>query len=105
MGLVELAAQAVCRHAALTPLSSSSIRILAWLVGVAIVQGKFPVEVSYRQIRLGMQIGDITIHGTRCHQDTVRLAVDQLHLLGLITLDEGRTIAGGTSQLRITVKP
>lgn len=83
---------------------SPTARIAAWLIGVAELRGGFPIEVSCRQIQLGVDQDGVKVQGTGCHNATIRESLEWLETRGLISISEGAYSGGGHNSLMIEAK-
>jgi len=79
-----------CKFVSCTPeVSNATARIGAWLIGVAEQRGGFPVELTYRQIRDGIQVDDDSIPGTGSRLETIKAAVQWLEDHGVLETSIG----------------
>lgn len=61
----------LCRRAADEQLTSSEVKLACWLVAAADRLGGFPVEFSYRDIRIGCDCNGVHIAGWSAHNNTI----------------------------------
>lgn len=72
-------------------MTSATVRITAWLIGVAELTNGYPVEVSYRQVRDGLTIYGKTFAGTGSRLETIKLAFEWLGGRGYLTSENNST--------------
>ncbi len=80
-------------------------RIGAWLAGVCSALKTDTIEVSYRQIQLGLSRGGFFFEGTGCHNATIRESMQWLEQEGLIATKQGEYTGGGHHAVAVTVMP
>ena len=81
-------------------ISNATVRISAWLVGVAALTGGFPVDLTYRQVREGYTKNGVYIAGTGSRIETIKASFEWLEKRGYLVTEEGSASGfGHTSRL------
>lgn len=94
-----------CRVVASTPeMTNATARIGTWMFGVAAASGGFPIELTYRQIRDGVEINNKTIPGTGSRHETIRASIDWLKEHGILTYSDGDPIGFGHMSRKYSMK-
>lgn len=79
-------------------------RIAAWIVGVALRSGGFPIEVSVHEMQRGFPLGSHAVAGTGCHHNTIKAALEWLQDHELLQVAQGAYLSGGKYKHIISVK-
>ena len=73
----------------------AAARVGAWMIGVALDTGGFPLELSTRQIKDGFVHGNLYITGTGSHLEIIKEALEWLERYGhLQSVDGGHCLDG-----------
>lgn len=78
-------------------MTNATVRIATWMFGVAAISGGFPVELTYRQIRDGIEINNKLIPGTGSRHETIKASLDWLEENGILKSDNGKPTGFGKS--------
>lgn len=79
-------------------------RIAAWIVGLAVRTGRNTIEVSVHEMQHGFFSGGARVVGTKCHHNTIKVALDWLEQRGFLKVTQGAYLSGGKYKHIITVQ-
>lgn len=70
-------------------ITSATVRVTAWMLGVSSLTGERTLELSYRQVRDGFLHKGKAIAGTGSRIETIKAAFDWLETRGYLTIKAG----------------
>lgn len=73
-------------------ISNVTARTLAWMGGVAVLSGGFPIEISPTQISEGFEHRGVSIPGTGSRLQVIRESLEWLEDQAIISVEEGRRL-------------
>lgn len=85
-------------------MSNATARVAAWLIGVAMKLGGFPLSLSMRQVCNGFERNGMTFPGTGCRMETVKASLQWLEENGLLESTEGEKSGFGRRRRNYTFK-
>lgn len=98
-------AERFCERVSETPeMSNATARVAAWLIGVAMKLGGFPLSLSIRQICNGFERDGMEFPGTGCRIETAKYALQWLEENGLLESTEGEKSGFGHHRRNYTFK-
>ena len=81
--MADIAAE-FCKHVASSDMDNATVRIGAWLIGVAEKVGGFPLNITPTDIRNGLEIDGVRIAGTGSRRETVMQSIAKLEEAGFL---------------------
>lgn len=94
-----------CERVSETPeMSNATARVAAWLIGVAMKLGGFPLSLSMRQVCVGFERDGMKFPGTGCRMETVKASLQWLEDNGLLESTEGERSGFGHHRRNYTIK-